>query len=93
MTVSPSYAAHTSTAMLVLFIDIHNIIIILLFRTEEPLYERLSESIYHTPIVTERPVTTMSPTIVTTEFTEMQQLEFKPQEYSNINTLTEQYEN
>lgn len=58
----------------------------MLCRTEDPLYERLPESIYYTPLVTERPVTTTQPTIVTSEFTEMQQLEIKPQECVNIDT-------
>ena len=90
MSASPCYAAHTSTAMLVLYIDIHNIIIIiiLLYRAEEPLYDMLPDSICCTPEVTERPVTTTLPTIVTTEFTEMQKFE-----YSNVGRLTRQYQN
>lgn len=64
----------------------------MLCRTEEPLYERLPESIYYTPIVTERPVATTQPTIIATrEFTEMGQLEIKSEERININT--EQKEN
>ena len=61
--------------MLVLFIDIHNkiiiIILILLCRAEEPLYDKLPVSIYCTPIVTERPITITQPSVVTTELTDI----------------------